>query len=72
MESKSELKKSIIKNVFVIIFTTDLKLKILILVIFYWIKSHMKMFWFMTFYKKIFVGAKPLRVSFDKIDGMLY
>ena len=67
---KMNLKKSIFKNVRVIIFTTELKLKILILVIFYWIKSHMKIFWFMTFYKKTFVGAKPLRISFDKIDGI--
>ena len=53
MESNDELKEIDIKIVRVIISRTQLKLKILILIIFYWMKKHMKIFWFLTFHTKL-------------------
>ena len=42
---------------------TLLKLKIFILIIFYWMNNHMKIFWFMTFYRKIWLveGGRCIR-----------
>ena len=43
-------------------------MKISILIIFYWMKNHTKIFWFMTFYTLF--QSKPLCISFDKADGL--
>ena len=34
-------------------------------------KNHSKIFWFTTFHKKTLMGAKPLCIRFDKIDGFI-
>ena len=34
-------------------------------------KNHTEIFWFVTFRKKNFIGAKPLRIRFDKVDGFI-
>ena len=34
-------------------------------------KDHVKIFWFATVDKKTLIGAKPLRIRFDKIDGFI-
>ena len=45
-------------------------IKILSLIIFYWMWKHIKIFWFITFCAKLF-RAKPLRIRFDKVDGFI-
>ena len=66
----NNLKKLILKMVLVInSMAWSGRLKILILIIFHWMKNHMKIFWFMTFRTKI--GAKPLRIRFDKVDEFI-
>ena len=53
MEKNEKLKKLVLKIVRVIISMKYLKLKILILTIFYLMKSHTKIFWFMIFHTKL-------------------
>ena len=38
------------------------------LITFYQTKNHSKIFQFITFYKKKIIGAKPLRIRFNKVD----
>ena len=34
-------------------------------------KSHVKMFWFMTFHIQNLFGSKPSSVRFDKVNGFI-
>ena len=59
----------ILKIVLDIISMTQLKLKILILIIFYWRRNHMKIFWSMTFHKKrLLLENDKIKLMFDKVD----
>ena len=48
---------------------TYLKLKILILIKFYWMKNNTKIFLVHDILYKSFIGAKLLYIRFDKVDG---
>ena len=65
-----ELKKSLLKITRVIISMASLNLKILILIIFYWMKNSIKKMVQIISYKTL-IGAKPLRISFVKVDGFI-
>ena len=68
MDSKDELileKKLILKIARVIILMIYQDLEILVTIMFYQTKNHMKMFWLK------FMGSKPLGIWFEKIDGFI-
>ena len=49
---------------------TELNLKILILIIFYWMKNHIKILIYDVLYKT-FIDTKPLHIMFDKVDDFI-
>ena len=49
---------------------TYIKLKILILMIFYWIKNHENILVYDISYKTL-IGAKPVYIMFDKVDRFI-
>ena len=44
-------------------------LGVIISLIFYWMKIHMKIFWFISY--ETLIGAKYLGIRFDKINGFI-
>ena len=53
MESNDELKEIDITSCTCYYFNDIIKIENLILIIFYWMKNHAKIFWFMTFHTKL-------------------
>ena len=68
----NELKKLLLKIVYVVILMTlKKKLKIMILRIFYWVKNHMNIIWFMDVSYKTLIGTKPLGIMCDKVVAFI-
>ena len=66
MENKNQVKKINIKN-----HKIKWKLRIFILVIFYEMKYHTKIFLIYYISYKTFMSEKPLHILFVKIDGFI-
>ena len=58
IEKNNELNKLVSKNVLVIISMTSLKFKKLFLIIFYYIKNHINIFWYMMFHTNFWLGQR--------------